>query len=85
MSKSRWSVQDAKNRLSAVIEAARRHPQTITRHGKPAAVVVDVEEYERLRAAAQSEAPSFAEFLLAMPRDDGVFECVRVRPRDFTP
>jgi prevent-host-death family protein len=34
---------------SSVVEAARRRPQTVTKHGKPAVVVVDVVEYERLR------------------------------------
>ena len=33
-----WSVQDAKNRFSEVVEAARRKPQTVTKHGKPAVV-----------------------------------------------
>ena len=28
-----WSVQDAKNRFSEVVEAARRKPQTVTKHG----------------------------------------------------
>jgi prevent-host-death family protein len=40
-----WSVQDAKNRFSEVVEAARHGPQTVTKHGKPVAVVVDVSEY----------------------------------------
>ena len=36
-----WSVQDAKNHFSEVIDAARNGgPQTVTRHGKPAVVVV---------------------------------------------
>ncbi len=37
-----WSVQDAKNRFSEVVAAARRGPQTVTKHGKPAVVVVDI-------------------------------------------
>ena len=49
MARQHWSVQDAKNRFSEVVEAARRAPQTVTKHGKPAVVVVDVAEYERLR------------------------------------
>ena len=45
-----WSLQDAKNRFSAVVEAARRgEPQRVTRHGKSAVVVISVEEYVRLR------------------------------------
>jgi antitoxin Phd len=69
-----WSVQDAKNRFSEVVEAARRKPQTVTKHGKPAVVVVNAMEYERLRHIERSEAPSFAELLLAMPTDGEEFE-----------
>lgn len=67
MSDPTWSVQDAKNRFSAVVEAARREPQTVTRHGKAAAVVLSVDEYERLRRLERLKAPSFTEHLLAMP------------------
>jgi len=77
-----WSVQDAKNRLSEVIEAARRKPQTITKHGKPAVVVMAVEEYEHLRHLERAQAPSFAELLLAMPQDGGEFPRLKIRPRD---
>ena len=44
-----WQLQDAKNRLSEVVDRARRQgPQTITLRGKPAAVVVSFEEFSRL-------------------------------------
>ncbi len=79
---STWSVQDAKSRFSAVVAAARRGPQTVTKHGKPAVVVVDAREYERLRRLARGKAPSFAEALLAMPQDDGAFPRAKARPRD---
>jgi prevent-host-death family protein len=78
-----WSVQDAKNRFSEVVEAARRRPQTVTKHGKPAVVVVDVAEYERLRRADQAQAPSFAEMLLAIPQDGDEFLRLKARPRDL--
>lgn len=77
-----WSVQDAKNRFSEVIEAARRKPQTVTKHGKPAVVVVAADEYERLRQLEQAKAPSLAELLLAIPQDGGEFSPLRIRPRD---
>jgi antitoxin Phd len=82
MAQRSWSVQDAKNRFSEVIEAARRNPQTVTKHGKPAVVVVDVAEYERLRRLERAQAPSFAEVLLAIPRDDCEFPRLEMRPRD---
>jgi antitoxin Phd len=83
MSRRTWSVQDAKNRFSEVVEAARRAPQTVTKHGKPAVVVVDVVEYERLRQLERACAPSFADVLLAMPQDDGEFPRRDVRMRDL--
>lgn len=74
MARRSWSVQDAKNRFSEVVEAARHRPQTVTKHGKPAVVVVAATEYERLRRLEQMKAPSFAALLLAMPSDAKEFE-----------
>jgi len=83
MARRSWSLQDAKNRFSEVVEAARRSPQTVTKHGKPAVVVVEVTEYERLRRLERASAPSFADLLLAMPQDDGEFPRRDVRMRDL--
>jgi antitoxin Phd len=77
-----WSVQDAKNRFSEVVEAARRRPQTVTKHGKPAVVVLAAEEYARLRELQRLDAPSFAELLIAMPTGDVAFERLNGRMRD---
>ena len=45
-----WPLQDARNRLGAVVDAAiAGAPQRLTRRGKPAIVVLAVEEYERQR------------------------------------
>ena len=79
---SEWPLQDAKNRFSAVVEAALAgDPQRVTRRGKPAVVVLAVKEYERLRQRARVNAPTFAELLLAIPRDGGEFERVRLPSR----
>jgi len=44
-----WQLQEAKNRLSQVVDSALHDgPQTITLRGKPAAVVVSFEEYRKL-------------------------------------
>jgi prevent-host-death family protein len=44
-----WQLQQAKNQLSKVVHAAiEEGPQTITLRGKKAAVVISVEEYQRL-------------------------------------
>lgn len=44
-----WQLQDAKNRLSEVVDEANRNgPQIITRRGTDAAVVVSTKEWARL-------------------------------------
>jgi antitoxin Phd len=82
MAPRNWSVQDAKNRFSEVVEAARRKPQTVTKHGKPVVVVVAVDEYECLRKLQRLKAPTFAELLLAMPTGGEDFERLEGRMRD---
>ncbi len=82
MAEPHWSLQDAKNSFSAVVEAALKGtPQTVTKRGKPAVVVVSVEEYERLSRRRAAE-PSFIEHLLAIPQDEVEAERVRLKPRD---
>ncbi len=44
-----WQLQEAKNRLSQVVDSALHNgPQTITLRGKPAAVVVSFDDYRKL-------------------------------------
>lgn len=46
-----WSAAEAKAKFSEVVDrAVRQGPQTITRNGKPAAVVVSAEEWARRTA-----------------------------------
>lgn len=66
-----WNLQDAKNRFSAVVEAALAgQPQQVTRRGKPAVMVVAVSEYERLVNAAVHRRGSFVDHLLAVPKTE---------------
>ena len=72
-----WPIQDAKNKFSALVNAALAgEPQRVTRRGQPAEIVIAVEEYERLCRAERADAPDFIELLLAIPRapDDDAFE-----------
>ena len=81
-----WPLQDAKNRFSAVVDAAiAGDPQRVTRRGKPAVVVLAIEEYERLRHVEKAMAPTFADLLLAVPQDDEEFERLSLpsRSADF--
>lgn len=44
-----WKLEDAKNRFSELIRRARREgPQFVTKHGREAAVVLDIDEYRAL-------------------------------------
>jgi prevent-host-death family protein len=49
--KETWTVANAKARFSELIDKAKSEgPQTVTRNGKPAAVLVSVEEWEKKTA-----------------------------------
>ena len=82
MLQASWPIHDAKNRLSTVIDAARRgEAQLVTRHNRPVAVVLSIEEYSRLKALDERTLPSFAEQLLALPQDDEAFPRIELEPR----
>ena len=65
-----WTVADAKARFSELIEQAQsKGPQTITRHGRTAAVVVSAEEWER----KSKRTGNLAEFFAGSPlRESGL-------------
>ena len=80
-----WPLHDAKNRFSALVDAALSGlPQRVTRRGKPAVVVLAVDEYERLRQLEKTNAPTFIEHLLAIPKGgpDDLFDRAPMKPRD---
>jgi prevent-host-death family protein len=64
MRTSSWTVAEAKAKLSEVIASAQsRGPQTITRNGRTAVVVVAAEEWER----KTKRTGNLAEFFAASP------------------
>ena len=76
---AQWALQDAKNRFSAVVDAALAgEPQQVTRRGKPAVVVLSAREYDRLRRQSPENASSFIEHLLAIPDGGDGFELERI-------
>ncbi|HIJ82847.1 MAG: Prevent-host-death protein [Magnetococcales bacterium] len=84
MSQTQWSLQDAKNRFSRVVKAAQQgYPQTVTKRGIPAVVVIATEEYERLQCLEKRHLPSFIDHLLAIPKDDESFESSIIQPRNL--
>lgn len=76
-----WPVADAKARLSEVIDRAiDAGPQVITRHGRPTAVIVSTEEWNR-KARRKG---NLAEFFAASPLRGSNIKIRRSmdRPRD---
>ena len=83
---AQWALQDAKNRFSAVVDAALAgEPQQVTRRGKPAVVVLSVKEYNLLCNQPYGNASSFIEHLLAIPKggDEFDFERIPLAPRSL--
>lgn len=79
MEQTKWTLQDAKNRFSAVVKAAQNgQPQLVTKHGVSAVVVVSVEEYQAYICATRKKQPSFGEYLLSIPQSD--IELERMEP-----
>jgi prevent-host-death family protein len=73
-----WTVADAKAKLSEVIELARsRGPQTITRNGRMAVVIVAAEEWER----KTKRSGNLAEFFAASPLRASRLNATRIKDR----
>jgi prevent-host-death family protein len=49
-----WQLQEAKSKLSQLVREADMAPQTITLHGRPAAVVMRYDEYRKLTSPQRS-------------------------------
>jgi prevent-host-death family protein len=77
-----WTLANAKARFSELVErASREGPQTITRNGKPTAMLVSYEEWER----KISRKGTLVEFLLASPLRGADLDLERVAssPREL--
>jgi len=79
--KNTWQLQEAKNQFSMVVEdALNKGPQTITRHGKPAVIVVAVKEFKQTTKPKKKLSEFFADSPL---RGSGInLERVRDFPRE---
>jgi len=77
-----WTVVEAKAKFSEMVDKARDSgPQTITRNGKPAVVVVSAEQWER----KTKRKGALVEFFASSPLVGSgiVIERVRSEPRDI--
>ena len=73
-----WTVAEAKSKLSEVIDLAQsRGPQTITRNGRTAVVVVAAEEWER----KTKRTGNLAEFFAASPLRGSGLKVQRLKDR----
>ena len=83
MIKTNWTLQDAKNKFSQVVNEALAHgPQYIMRRGVDTVVVLSIQDYEKLT----SSKPSFTDFLLNCPKIDNpdkLFKREREYPREL--
>jgi prevent-host-death family protein len=71
-----WTVAQAKAKLSEVIDRAeRKRPQTITRHGRKAVVVVAAEEWER----GTKRVGNLADFFAASPLSGAAVKIERAK------
>ena len=79
-----WPLQDAKNKFSAMVNAALTgEPQRVTRRGHPAVVVLSADEYDRLCRLERSHAPTLGELLLEIPQDDKEFQRLSIPSRQL--
>ena len=77
------TLQDAKNRFSAVVDAALAgQPQEVSRRGKPAVVVLSAAQYARILAEAKGNRGSFTQHLLTQPHGALADDRPQLRPRD---
>lgn len=64
-----WQLQDAKQRFSELIRATENGAQVVSRHGEAVAVVINIDEYHRLKSADDAVI-NFKDFLRTGPHFD---------------
>jgi prevent-host-death family protein len=73
-----WSIRDAKDHLSELVEAAQECPQAITKRGRQVVVVLSCNDYARL----QGRAESLTQFFARAGFEDAHIERVKAAMRD---
>ena len=80
-----WQLQEAKSKLSEVItEAEMTGPQTITRRGVDAAIVLSFKDYKRLLGNTEKLSQYFSNSPLADEEEDFTRSKDGMREVDFT-
>ncbi len=68
MKTNTWQIQEAKNHFSEVVaQASLQGAQTITKHGKPVAVVLAISEFQNMKRSPAKKKPTLLEVLRRCP------------------
>ena len=81
-----WGIAQAKAQLSEVIhEAERTGPQKLSRSGREVAVVISMEEWQRLntKPADEEAEGSMADFIMDSPFHGLEIPAFKLRPEKF--
>jgi antitoxin Phd len=70
------SATDAKQRLAALLDTAQREPVVIRRHDRDVAVLLSVDQYERMRGARIQEFQRFCDRVAEEAKARGMNEAV---------
>lgn len=65
----RYSIAEAKDQLPALVREVAEAPVEITRRGKAVALVISMDEFERLRQGRQNFAEAYAGFQAGIDAD----------------
>jgi len=68
----RYSANEAKQSMGRVLESAQRGPVLIEKHKRPCAVVLSVEEYDKLRKVNLDEFKQVCQRASAKARESGL-------------
>jgi antitoxin Phd len=72
----KWTLHEAKNKFSQVVDEASQNPQLITRRGVDSAIVISVKKYKEL----QQQQKNFKDLLRSNP-DDFVIPRIDIKIR----
>lgn len=82
MKTNSWQIQEAKNHFSEVVaQASSLGVQTITKHGKPVAVVLAINEFQSLKRGPAKKKKSLVEVLRSCPAPEVFQQMAKSRKR----
>jgi prevent-host-death family protein len=70
------SAREAKNQFGHFLDWAQREPVRVTKRGRPAAVMMSEEQYQRLRGAAWEQLGATIDAMRAEAEEKGLTESI---------